>query len=133
MKDQDLYLKGMKDMAEAIKYYTKLDLCEKEKALGVAWDVSVIFDKMSAQYFVNRIKNYKKEKERPKLGDVVDIEYFYASRDKAIFVEYDCGGDLVILVNGNSTPLQSIRKDLIKSITKTGEHIDIQGMLNKLA
>lgn len=84
------------------------------------------------QEFVNRIINYKKEQEKPKFGDVVEIEYISGNKGRGIFIgERTLAYD--VICPDTNYPLQELFKDIVKSITKTGEHIDIRGMLDKLA
>jgi len=135
MKDQELYLKGMNDLHEAMKWYRSQGNTVIAKIFdGHCYAVAYTLDVYKPQDFVNRIENYKKEQAKPKLGDVVEIELTYNERIRAIYIEKLGSCEIVVLTNGcGKYKTRTLVMESIKSITKTGEHIDIQGMLDSLA
>jgi len=69
MKDQELYLKGMNDLHEAMKWYRSQGNTVIAKIFdGHCYAVAYTLDVYKPQDFVNRIENYKKEQAKPKLG-----------------------------------------------------------------
>lgn len=133
MNEQKTYEQGINDFAEYYRLYIDMETEDRIRVFGANWGVlSSLLSHVTPIEFVKRMEAYKENLMKPKLGDVVVIEYGSYAKEKVIFLwegkdEYD------VLFPDTECPLQVLIKGLVKSITKTGEHLDIRGMLDKLA
>ena len=139
IKSSDEY----RDGAEEVWNLTKLLVLSVDDG-GISNDkIYEIFDKScmnvirdySIDDVINKYKAYEKKKEeeaaKPKLGDVVELHICNSNviDRKAIFLN-DTGDMYCVLYSSWSGP-QLINKR-VYTLKKTGEHIDIQGMLDKI-
>lgn len=139
IKSSDEY----RDGAEEVWNLTKLLVLSVDDG-GISNDkIYEIFDKScmnvirdySIDDVINKYKAYEKKKEeeaaKPKLGDVVEV-----IRNHDGFIEK---GIFLARFNDNTFTYIATNRTMVEAgsdyftIKKTGEHIDIQGMLDKIA
>ena len=138
------YERGMNDIWEAMR---KLIKHESEGGYSIEDTLKIVghhnrsaesvINRLSPEEVLNRIAEFDKKKEeeaaKPKLGDVVEVvdinRIGQKSTTKGIYIK-ETDETHNIIVNGGNVYL--FDKDSVVSIKKTGEHVDIQGMLDKI-
>lgn len=138
LKSQKEYERGLNEAWELAKKIGGMKgdgiyTCDElEKIFGYR-DPADIADNYSYQEALTKVQAYEKKKEeeaaKPKLGDVVEF-YSNGTLDRRGVYLYDDGNEVLVLVNGFPTP-QRLTTSLW-TLKKTGEHVDIQGMLDKI-
>ena len=140
IKNNDEYSRGLDDCWRALRKLCtplegSLSLGTIQYLFGVT-TVCDIADKYEARDVISILNEYEKEQEekkKPKLGDVVEIEYCDPRIDnrfiaKGVYIKETDTTHNILIKNGE---VYVIEKDHIESIRKTGEHVDILGVLEK--
>ena len=135
------YERGMNDIWEAMR---KLIKHESEGGYSIEYTLEIVghhnrsaesvINRLSPEEVLNRIAEFDKKKEeeaaKPKLGDVVEIHYvFNGVIERGIFLSGGPDGFRYLATDGGLV-CAAYRDDI--GCKKTGEHIDIQGMLDKI-
>ena len=141
-KNDGEYERGLKDaweLAQKIGNHPKnggYDYDEMDAIFGSPI-IGVVFDKYTYQEALAKVKEYEKregEAAKPKLGDVVEVKGFdlrgvFRYTHKGIYLkETDTTHNILV----NEGDIYILEKEYLESIEKTGEHVDIQGMLDKI-
>lgn len=139
IENADEFSNGMETVWKLTKFLVLVESDGGEDAhkimdiFGMPW-YQVIRD-CSIEDIVDKWNAYKKKKEeeaaKPKLGDVVELHIDNSNLvdRKAIFLNET--GDMYCVLYSSWSGPQLINKR-VYSLKKTGEHVDIQGMLDKL-
>ena len=81
---------------------------------------------------IDKYKAYEKKKEeeaaKPKLGDVVEVHNDINFKEKGVYLSGDSNGFVYLTSNGTVVSVGGC----YANFKKTGEHIDIHGMLDKI-
>lgn len=107
--------------------------CELEDIFGSS-SYTDIFINYTIQEILEKVKEYEKKKEeeaaKPKLGDVVEVHYpFNDVIERGILLATGDTGFNYLSTDGRLTKASYFSGVELK---KTGEHVDIQGMLDKI-
>ena len=138
-KQDGEYERGLKDAWELAKKivlpvyndgYTPIDL----KEIFDSSSHNTIMYSLTPQEALAKVKEYEKKKEeeaaKPKLGDVVEV--YIPQIDMRFRIVYICGGPTGL--NGFDECKNLVTFDWTQyydhTVTKTGEHIDISGLLD---
>lgn len=112
--------------------YGAYDCDELYEIFGTG-EVCDVFARFTCQEALTKIQAYEKRKEeesaKPVLGDIVIFKCDNVDDFKGIYIANDAC-NIWALINGYAVP-QSLDSDLY-SMEKTGEHVDIQGILDTL-
>ena len=138
-RDDDSYKRGLEEAWTIAKkigadygyggYYSD----DIELIFGKQW--FEVFTDMTIHEVKEKIEAWEKEQAKPKLGDVVKINFkpVYDTEEVGVYV-YEKDNCIRILRRTQVKVLDTINidKDLIQSIEKTGKHFDIASMLDEL-
>lgn len=140
LKSQKEYERGMNDIWEAMR---KLIKHESEGGYSIEDTLEIVghnnrsaeavINRLSPEEVLARIAEFDKKKEeeaaKPVLGDVVEFDNGPFGYSKGIYVKETETTHNILTREGF---LMLLQKSENPEITKTGEHIDIQGMLDKI-
>lgn len=126
-KGKDIYNEGVKDAWELAQ---KIDILTDE--VFDSFSCRYILDHYTYQEALAKVQEYEKKKaEESKLvpGDVVEFESIRYGKIKGIFIKYE--DDDIVILSRKGGSYRLVGKD-VWNIEKTGEHVDISGLIGVL-